>query len=131
MNNDLSLNELNLSSLGDTYIVISAGRNVSIQEITSDTYFPNLYFILEKDATLTLNADGVETSIQTHVYSKNRDNNSKLTLGSHTKYFGSIDVDTLEIGDSVSYTNQKPTDLSGALQEGYEGFCVVEYKRSE
>ncbi len=126
---DLNLKEVNLQSYSDTYFIIPADKEVKIDEVTTDSYFPNLIFILEDGARLILNESGVDTSVNVHVFSKTKDNGSKLILGEHTTYYGSIDVDLLEVGDNLVYQYQEMNDLAGGFREGSDGWRVVQYLR--
>lgn len=126
---DLNLSELQLDSYGDTYIVIPKNRQVKLSEITTDIYYSNIFFILEENATLILNEAGAKVTFNTHVYSKERDNGSTLVLGDNTMLMGSIDVDTLEVGNDATFGYVQPNDLSGALKEGYDGWEVLQYER--
>lgn len=129
--NNFSLNQLILDSYGDTYVWIGEDTTLSIDDIATNSYYSNLFFVLDKNATLKLNEEGETKEMRIWVCSMEKNNGAKVELGDSLHLNGMVDVDEIITGSNVSFSYSPAYGMSGSYKKAESVWKVAGYESGE
>ncbi len=129
--NDFSLKELILDSYGDTYVWVGKNTVLTVDNIGTNSYYSNLFFVLDENAVLKLNEEGKEKEMRLWVCSLNKNNGAKVELGDSLHLSGVVDVDEMVIGSNVSYSHCFAYGMSGSYGKTENRWRVTAYESGE
>lgn len=129
--NDFSLKELILDSYGDTYVWIGKNTVLTVDNIGTNSYYSNLFFVLDENAVLKLNEEGKEKNMRLWVCSLNKNNGAKVELGDSLHLSGVVDVDEMVTGSNVSYSHCFAYGMSGSYGKTENRWRVTAYESGE